>query len=275
MEILKSIDDLVAYRKSLGGEEVGFVPTMGALHDGHASLIERSRGQDRYTIVSIFVNPTQFGANEDLDKYPRTFEKDSALCERLGVSAIFAPHAKDMYRKEDEITLNPPKSMANVYEGALRMGHFNGVLQVVLKLFCLIRPKRAYFGQKDAQQLLIIKRMVEDLFLDVEIVPCPTKRDFDSLALSSRNVYLSEIERKNALQIPQALKMIKKMVDEGVRDSNKLILEAKKCIKDLELDYLDIIDYDLQKLSEVILGKSIVLIAARSGNTRLLDNLWL
>ncbi len=275
MKILKCIEDLIVYRNDLGSQEIGFVPTMGALHNGHASLIEKSRKQDNHTIVSIFVNPTQFGANEDLDKYPRTFEKDSILCEKLGVAAIFAPDPRDMYRKKDEITLNPPKSMANVYEGALRAGHFNGVLQVVLKLFSLIRPKRAYFGQKDAQQLLIIKRMVEDLFLDVEIVPCATKRDFDSLALSSRNIYLNQMERKNALQIPMALDLIKKMVDEGIRDSNRLILEAKKCIRDLELDYLDIVDYDLQRVSEVILGKSIVLIAARSGKTRLLDNLWL
>lgn len=274
MELLKTIEELQAYRKTIC-QDIGFVPTMGALHQGHASLIESSKKQNAHTLVSIFVNPTQFGANEDLDKYPRTLEKDFLLCESLGVSAIFAPNASDMYRREDEVGLTPPKAMALVYEGAIRPGHFNGVLQVVLKLFSLIKPKRAYFGQKDAQQLLIIQRMVEDLFLDLEIVPCPTKRDYDGLALSSRNVYLSEIERQNALQIPMALNHIRIRVKEGVNEAGLLLAEARERITDLEIDYLDMVDLNLQKVDFVTPQKSIVLLAARSGATRLLDNLWL
>lgn len=274
MELLKTIEELQAYRKTIC-QDIGFVPTMGALHQGHASLIESSKKQNAHTLVSIFVNPTQFGANEDLDKYPRTLEKDFLLCESLGVSAIFAPNASDMYRRKDEVGLTPPKAMTLVYEGAIRPGHFNGVLQVVLKLFSLVKPKRAYFGQKDAQQLLIIQRMVEDLFLDLEIVSCPTKRDYDGLALSSRNVYLSEIERQNALQIPMALNHIRIRVKEGVNEAGLLLAEARERITDLEIDYLDMVDLNLQKIDFVTPQKSIVLLAARSGATRLLDNLWL
>lgn len=276
MRILKTLEELRDFRQSLGGDStLGLVPTMGALHRGHASLMEASRKQCAHTLVSIFVNPTQFGVNEDFDKYPRTFEKDCALCEALGVDAIFAPQREMMYPQADEITLNPPKSMGYVFEGFIREGHFDGVLQIVLKLFNLTQPHFAFFGQKDAQQLLILKRLVEDLFLPLSIVPCPTIRDEDGLALSSRNIYLSPTERKNALQIPAALQRIQTLTKEGVTDCHTLIKEAKACIRDIELDYLVITDFNLKMLDSIQPQASIALIAGRAGRTRLLDNLWL
>ena len=185
MEVCKDRLSLARFRSGLG-ESVGFVATMGALHKGHLSLIEKSLQENTHTIVSIFVNPTQFGENEDFGSYPRTLEADLALCEKAGVSAVFAPSVEDMY-STDEITFNPPKNMGYILEGFDRPTHFAGVIAVVLKLFMLIKPRKAYFGQKDAQQVLILQKMVRDLFLDIEIVPCEIVRDDDGLALSSRN----------------------------------------------------------------------------------------
>ncbi len=275
MEILDSVEKLRIYRKNAGHQSVGLVPTMGALHDGHASLIKKSTQQNAITIVSIFVNPTQFAPHEDFDQYPRSLQEDLQLCQKLGAGAVFTPAAKDMYPREDEVTLNPPKSMGNVLEGARRGGHFHGVLQVVLKLFCLTQPHFAYFGQKDAQQLLLIKRMVEDLFLNLEIVACPTQRDFDGLALSSRNVYLSREERSKALAIPRALQTIKELVAKGEGRTEILLAEAKKYLQEIELDYLEIVDHSLKPLQNLKEKDSLVLIAARVGRTRLIDNLWL
>ena len=165
-QLITTIQDLIAYRQNLSQHErVGFIPTMGALHEGHLSLISTSKQKDTHTFVSIFVNPTQFAPNEDFSKYPRNIQKDYDLCEKNGVNVIFAPQISEMYPSTDEITLNPPKNMGYVYEGFIREGHFSGVLAIVLKLFNLIRPHYAYFGQKDAQQLLIIKKLVSDFFL--------------------------------------------------------------------------------------------------------------
>ena len=276
MKILESIADLRAYQKNLKTDlKVGFVPTMGALHPGHASLIKTSKQQNAYTIVSIFVNPTQFGANEDLNRYPRPFENDCKICQDLGVDAVFAPKAQEIYQNSDETTLYPPKQMAHVLEGASRPGHFNGVLQIVLKLFSLIQPHNAYFGQKDAQQLLIIKRMVEDLFLPIKIIPCPTIRDKDTLALSSRNIYLSLEERQIALEIPRSLQCIQKLISQGETQTQTLIDEAKKNLQNVQLDYLEITDYHLKKISTIQPQNSLALIAAKVGNTRLIDNLWI
>lgn len=196
MRALETIATLREYRKSLK-ESVGFVPTMGALHKGHQSLIERSLKENSHTIVSVFVNPTQFGANEDFSAYPRPLEKDLALCEGLGVSAVFLPKTSEMYPYEIEqrLKLYAPTFLSRSLEGAMREGHFDGVVQVVLKLFHLVHPTRAYFGKKDAQQLLIIQHLVKDLLLDIEIAPCEIVRDSDNLALSSRNVYLDATQR--------------------------------------------------------------------------------
>ncbi|GAA8861258.1 pantoate--beta-alanine ligase [Helicobacter pylori] len=275
MWVLETIAALREYRKSLK-ESVGFVPTMGALHKGHQSLIERSLKENPHTIVSVFVNPTQFGANEDFSAYPRPLEKDLALCEKLGVSAVFLPKIGEMYPYEAEqcLKLYAPAFLSRSLEGAMRKGHFDGVVQVVLKLFHLVHPTRAYFGKKDAQQLLIIQHLVKDLLLDIEITPCEIVRDSDNLALSSRNVYLNAIERKQALAIPKALESIKQAIDKGEKACEKLKKLGLEILETLEVDYLEFCNHKLEPLKTIEPTNTLVLVAARVGKTRLLDNLW-
>lgn len=275
MRVLETIATLREYRKSLK-ESVGFVPTMGALHKGHQSLIERSLKENPYTIVSVFVNPTQFGANEDFSAYPRPLEKDLALCEGLGVNAVFAPKIGEMYPYEAEqrLKLYAPKFLSRSLEGAVRKGHFDGVVQVVLKLFHLVNPTRAYFGKKDAQQLLIIQHLVQDLLLDIEITPCEIVRDSNHLALSSRNVYLSATERKQALAIPKALENIQQAIDKGEKACEKLKKLGLEILKNLEVDYLECCNHKLEPLKTIEPTNTLILVAARAGKTRLLDNLW-
>ncbi|MGL2553107.1 pantoate--beta-alanine ligase [Helicobacter pylori] len=275
MHVLETIAALREYRKSLE-ESVGFVPTMGALHRGHQSLIERSLKENPHTIVSVFVNPTQFGANEDFSAYPRPLEKDLALCETLGVNAVFAPKIGEMYPYEAEqrLKLYAPTFLSRSLEGAVRKGHFDGVVQVVLKLFHLINPTRAYFGKKDAQQLLIIEHLVKDLLLDIEIAPCEIVRDSDHLALSSRNVYLNATQRKQALAIPKALENIQQAIDKGEKACEKLKKLGLEILKNLEVDYLECCNHKLEPLKTIEPANTLVLVAARVGKTRLLDNLW-
>ncbi|WP_100966821.1 pantoate--beta-alanine ligase [Helicobacter pylori] len=275
MRVLETIAALREYRKSLK-ESVGFVPTMGALHKGHQSLIERSLKENSHTIVSVFVNPTQFGANEDFNAYPRPFLKDLALCEGLGVSAVFAPKMSEMYPYEIEqrLKFHAPKFLSHSLEGAVRHGHFDGVVQVVLRLFHLVNPTRAYFGKKDAQQLLIIEHLVQDLLLDIEIAPCEIVRDSDNLALSSRNVYLNARERKQALAIPKALESIKQAIDKGEKACEKLKKLGLEILETLEVDYLEFCNHKLEPLKTIEPTNTLVLVAARVGKTRLLDNLW-
>ncbi|WQU39206.1 pantoate--beta-alanine ligase [Helicobacter pylori] len=275
MHVLETIATLREYRKNLK-ESVGFVPTMGALHKGHQSLIERSLKENPHTIVSVFVNPTQFGANEDFSAYPRPLEKDLALCETLGVNAVFVPKVSEMYPYEAEqrLKLYAPKFLSSSLEGAVRKGHFDGVVQIVLKLFHLTNPTRAYFGKKDAQQLLIIQHLVQDLLLDIEIVPCEIMRDDDNLALSSRNVYLNAAERKQALAIPKALENIQQAIDKGEKACEKLKKLGLEILKNLEVDYLECCNHKLEPLKTIEPANTLVLVAARVGKTRLLDNLW-
>ncbi|MEJ8610440.1 pantoate--beta-alanine ligase [Helicobacter pylori] len=275
MRVLETIATLREYRKSLK-ESVGFVPTMGALHKGHQSLMERSLEENSHTIVSVFVNPTQFGANEDFSAYPRPLEKDLALCEGLGVNAVFLPKIGEMYPYEAEqrLKLHAPKFLSHSLEGAMRKGHFDGVVQVVLRLFHLVNPTRAYFGKKDAQQLLIIQHLVKDLLLDIEIAPCEIARDSDNLALSSRNVYLNAIERKQALAIPKALENIKQAIDKGEKACEKLKKLGLEILETLEVDYLEFCNHKLEPLKTIEPANTLILVAARVGKTRLLDNLW-
>ncbi|WQT32131.1 pantoate--beta-alanine ligase [Helicobacter pylori] len=275
MHVLETIATLREYRKNLK-ESVGFVPTMGALHKGHQSLIERSLKENPHTIVSVFVNPTQFGANEDFSTYPRPLEKDLALCETLGVSAVFLPKIGEMYPYEAEqrLKLYAPTFLSRSLEGAVRKGHFDGVVQVVLRLFHLVNPTRAYFGKKDAQQLLIIQHLVKDLLLDIEIAPCEIVRDSDNLALSSRNVYLSARERKQALAIPKALENIKQAIDRGEKACEKLKKLGLEILETLEVDYLEFCNHKLEPLKTIEPINTLILVAARVGKTRLLDNLW-
>lgn len=272
--ILKTKQEVKKWRSSLKGS-LGFVPTMGALHAGHLSLMQASIAQNTTTLLSIFVNPTQFSAGEDLDKYPRTLQKDIELAQSIGVSAIFAPSTEEMYESSDCITLNPPNFMGYVYEGFHRKGHFDGVLQIVLKLLSLTQAHRAYFGQKDAQQLLLIQKMVEEFFLPVEIIPCPIIRDTDGLALSSRNIYLSKLERQNALQIPKALQLIQELIRQGENDTQKLHALALQALDKVEVQYLAFCDHSLRPISQILPSKTLILLTAKVGTTRLLDNLWL
>ncbi|WP_441740251.1 pantoate--beta-alanine ligase [Helicobacter pylori] len=275
MRVLETIAALREYRKSLK-ESVGFVPTMGALHKGHQSLIERSLKENSHTIVSVFVNPMQFGPNEDFNAYPRPLEKDLALCEGLGVNAVFLPKISEMYPYEIErrLKLYAPEFLSSSLEGAVREGHFDGVVQVVLRLFHLVHPTRAYFGKKDVQQLLIIQHLVQDLLLDIEIAPCEIVRDDDNLALSSRNVYLNATQRKQALAIPKALENIKQAIDKGEKACEKLKKLGLGILETLEVDYLEFCNHKLEPLKTIEPANTLILVAARVGKTRLLDNLW-
>lgn len=249
------------------GQTIGFVPTMGALHAGHESLIKRACAECDKVIVSIFVNPTQFSPNEDFDKYPRQLEADQQICEENCVDIIFVPEASEMYPegKENITLVVPPASFQNKLCGKTRKGHFNGVATVVLKLFNIVQPDKAYFGQKDAQQLIIIKKMIRDLNLSIEIIGCPIIRDKDGLALSSRNAYLSPEEREKALTISQMLKNI---------ESEKNIENALKLLHpDISLEYLEVLDAKTLEPVDTLGNNTLVAVAAKVGNVRLIDNI--
>lgn len=275
MKVIHSVAEIRAYRQSLAHRRIGFVATMGALHLGHLSLIHTSLKENDFTIVSIFVNPTQFGENEDFGAYPRTLEQDIALCEKAGVNAVFAPNAQEMYGI-DEISFNPPPKMGYILEGFDRPTHFAGVIQVVFKLFSLIMPHKAYFGQKDAQQVLIIQKMVNDLFLPIEIVPCPIQRDSDMLALSSRNIYLSPEQRERALCIPRTIMRIKEEIEGGQYEVAPLHSLALQSLGSVDyIFYADFYNHSLAPITHITQGESIFLLAVKVGQTRLLDNLWI
>ena len=275
MVIVNDYESFQKERKKLQGS-VGFVPTMGALHSGHVSLINRAREECDFVVVSIFVNPTQFLEGEDLDKYPRKDEADKKICERAGVDILFMPTIDSIYNS-DELLIAAPKVRGFILEGAKRPGHFDGVLQIVMKLLNIVAPTRAYFGKKDAQQLVLIEQMVRDYFIDTIIVPCEIVRDESGLALSSRNVYLSEDEKQRALSLSRSLKLASDMVSSGELDTAKI----KEAMQELllksvdKLDYVAIVDREFNNLEKVEVGNSIVLVAAFVGTTRLIDNLWL
>lgn len=257
------------YRQGIKGS-VGFVPTMGALHEGHLSLIKASIEQNAYTIVSIYVNPTQFLEGEDLDKYPRTVEKDLQICKDIGVSGVFLPC--NLYEK-DEVSLNAPNIKGHVLEGHFRPGHFDGVLTVVMKLLNLVDPNRAYFGKKDAQQFILIKQMANNLFLNIKIKAMPTLRDNDGLAKSSRNIYLSNEQRKRALSIYKTLQFIENNIASmNLRDLKDA---AVKILEIDSLQYLVFSDHSLNSINSYKKGDTLVTIAGFIGSTRLIDNLWL
>ena len=274
MQILKNIDELKAWRNALNANSLGFVPTMGALHDGHASLIKQAVNENDAVIASVFVNPTQFLANEDYNEYPRKQNDDIALVKGCGASAIFLPDASEFYMGDDTL-ISAPKELASVLEGQIRPGHFDGVCRVLNKFFNLIKPKRAYFGKKDAQQLLIVQKMVKDFFMDIEIKPCDIVREADGLAISSRNAYLNDGELLDALKPSRALNKAKSMVDEGKLASSDIKNVIKEILEPLEIDYIAITDKNLSLLDNVELGNTLILLAVRVGNTRLIDNLWL
>jgi len=264
------------------GLSVGFVPTMGALHIGHESLIKKAREENDRVVVSIFVNPIQFGPNEDFEKYPRQLDADCKMCVKNKVELIFAPTPQIMYPEKnnssdgDITTVVPPISFQDKLCGKSRPGHFNGVATVVLKLFNIVQPDRAYFGQKDAQQLIIIKKMVKDLDIPVEVIGCPIIRESDGLACSSRNTYLSLSERENALCLSKVLFKISELFDSGVTDVNYALSEATKILnKNIDLEYLEVLDFKNLKKIDTLKNDTIILIAAKINKVRLIDNIIL
>ncbi len=276
MKICRSIQELQAWRKSQT-QTIGFVPTMGALHRGHLTLMQHAKQDDELLVVSIFVNPTQFLEGEDFEQYPKREESDLAICERAKVDCLFLPNKEIMYDK-DELSIVAPKVRAFTLEGTSRPGHFDGVLQIVLKLFNLVQPTHAYFGKKDAQQLSMIQHMVDRLFLPLEIVAVNTVREDDGLALSSRNVYLSKEERVKALLLSKSLRKASSMILSQELDVVKIVDEMYTIFKDVEdvrVEYIAIVDRSFQALETVELGNTIIALAVKVGTTRLIDNLWM
>ena len=278
MLIVNSVEELKDKTKELKGS-IGFVPTMGALHEGHLSLIRRAREENDIVIVSIFVNPTQFLEGEDLDKYPRKEMADKKICELAKVDILFMPTIDSIYNR-DELRIEAPAIRGFILEGARRAGHFDGVLQIVMKLFNIVsfnKPEkfRAYFGKKDAQQLILIEQMVKDYFINVEIVACDIVRDSDGLALSSRNIYLSSEERLKALSISRSLKRASKLVMQNILDSNSIEKEMRDIMSNIEIEYIAIVDRELNSIDKIELKNTIILVATRVGDTRLIDNIWI
>ena len=278
MKIINNIEELKKEISLLKGS-IGLVPTMGALHNGHKSLIDKAVEENDNAVVSVFVNPIQFGAGEDLDKYPRTLDDDCKLCEKAGVKIVFAPTPDVMYNSsKDNLTLIcPPYCAVDKLCGKSRPGHFDGVCSVVAKLFNLTRATRAYFGQKDAQQLFIIKKMVEDLNFDIEIIPCPIVREADNLALSSRNKYLTNSERKDALSISKSLFEAKKLFETGTASKRAIIDNSLALMKNLDVEYIEFVDINTFEFQDEVDKNTLMLIAARTkeSKTRLIDNIKL
>lgn len=276
MRVIETISKVKKARYELKGT-VGFFPTLGYLHKGHLSLVSRSRQENDHTISSIFVNPTQFGPSEDFKNYPREFERDLTLLEEEGVEFVFMPSTKEMY-PEGYNTWVDIEKVTERLEGASRPTHFRGVTTVVAKLFNILEPTRAYFGQKDAQQLLVIKKMVSELNMNVEVVTCPTIREPDGLAMSSRNSYLSPEERKSATVLYRSLMLAKDMWSQGEKDANKIRNEMMKLIQQqplAETDYVSIADTETLEELDEIKPPALVSLAVKIGKPRLIDNIIL
>lgn len=258
----------------LATRRIGLVPTMGALHEGHRSLIRAARSGCDVVVVSIFVNPTQFAPGEDFDRYPRSLDADLAACRAEGADVVFCPSAADMY-PPGSVTTVAVSELAEGLCGAHRPGHFTGVATVVTKLFNIVQPDVAYFGQKDAQQVAVIRRMVRDLFLPLEIVVCPTVREADGLALSSRNAYLSPDERRRAVSLSAALRWAEAQVANGQRAAKPLVTEMYRQIQaagPCSIDYIEVVDAEDLRPREQIFGRCLIAVAVRIGSTRLIDN---
>ncbi|HEY8819743.1 MAG TPA: pantoate--beta-alanine ligase [Dehalococcoidia bacterium] len=270
------IDGVRAWRRSLSGS-VGVVPTMGYLHEGHISLVDRARAENDHVAVTIFVNPTQFGPREDLASYPRDLDGDLRLLEQTGVDLVFTPEAAEVYPPDFDTWVDPG-GIANRLEGSSRPGHFRGVATVVLKLLNIIAPDRAYFGQKDAQQLRVIKQMVRDLNVPVNVIGLPIVREADGLAMSSRNAYLSDRERQAALVLSQALRRVAEALHSGVTDARQLrgLAEALINAQPLaSLEYVSVADGETLDELEAADTGALVSLAVRIGKTRLIDNVSL
>ncbi|HXQ33666.1 MAG TPA: pantoate--beta-alanine ligase [Anaerolineales bacterium] len=273
MKVVSTINEIHSARRSFSGM-VGLVPTMGFLHEGHLSLIRRAREECEHVVVSIFVNPTQFGPNEDLSKYPRDLDRDFSLIEPLGTDLVWMPTAEIMYPPGYQ-TWVEVEAMTRPLEGAHRPGHFKGVTTIVAKLFNGVQPHKAYFGQKDAQQVAVIRQMTRDLNLPIEIVVCPIIREPDGLAMSSRNVYLEPDQRKAATVLYRSLNGAKELFDAGERDAEKLRGKMKEVLESeplAEVQYVSCVDYDTLEELDIVKGKTLLSMAVFIGKTRLIDN---
>jgi pantoate--beta-alanine ligase len=276
MQILRSVNELRAWSRTarMAGKTIGLVPTMGALHAGHASLIRAASQRTQAVAVSIFVNPTQFGPNEDYARYPRTFDADCALAESLGADVVFAPPVEEMYPLGAE-TFVEVEQISDRLDGKSRPGHFRGVATVVAKLFIAAEPDFAFFGQKDAAQVSVLRRMIADLRMGLDLVVCPIVREPDGLALSSRNVYLSAEERKQALVLSRSLRAVKQLVATGERDAEKLAAAARAVFAGepaVRVDYIALVDWSTLEPVEMAAPGTLYAVAAWVGETRLIDN---
>lgn len=278
MKIIKSIQEVksLILEQKMRGLSIGFVPTMGYLHEGHVSLIREAREKSDYVVLSIFVNPLQFGPNEDFDRYPRDLEKDSSLARENKVDLLFHPTVEEIYPTYPSQTIVSVQGLTKQLCGASRPGHFDGVTTVVNKLFNIVQPDTAFFGLKDAQQVAVITQMVKDLNIPIEIVPCPIIREEDGLAKSSRNIYLNQEERKQAVVLSQSLEYARELLQSGERDVKHLIAAIKSRIAAqhlAQIDYVEILKYpDLSTINKLYNETIIIALAIKFGNTRLIDN---
>jgi pantoate--beta-alanine ligase len=277
MQIARTIAEIRAFvaHARAAGKTVGLVPTMGALHVGHASLIDAAAARCDYVVVSLFVNPTQFGPNEDFERYPRPFEKDVEVCKTHDADAIFAPTPAEMYPRTN-LTWVTVEKVTEPLCGRSRPGHFRGVATVCTKLFNIVGPDAAFFGQKDAQQVAVIRRMVADLNMPLEIVVCPTVREPDGLAVSSRNQYLSPQERGQAPVIRRALRRCEELVESGEQNASVIVEAMLKILGEtstLQVEYVSLVDAESLEAVDRVKGRVLVAIAARLGSTRLIDNI--
>ena len=277
MEVIETIEavreKVTAARKK--GKKIGLVPTMGAFHRGHISLIERAVKDCDFVVVSIFVNPTQFGHGEDFEKYPRDFDADIEACRKAGVDLVFAPSTEQIYTAENLTWVNVEK-LTDTLCGQFRLGHFRGVTTVCAKLFNIVQPDIAFFGRKDAQQAIVIKRMVADLNMPLKFVICPTIRDTDGLALSSRNQYLTEQQRKDATLIYKSLQECEKMLKAGVTSTKEVITQMRSILyqaPSINIEYVGIVDAETLQSLDHITGRVLAAVAVRIGPARLIDNI--
>lgn len=277
MKVFNDVSQVRQFRKDAFDRKLGFVPTMGALHDGHLSLIEKAKSENDLVIVSIFVNPAQFNNQEDLERYPRIPEKDISLLEHKGVDAVFLPSVDSIYPDGFKTYVNVD-DLTEVLEGASRPGHFKGVCTVVTKLFNMVAPDNAYFGQKDAQQLFMIKKMVKDLNINVDVIGCPTCREEDGLAMSSRNLLLDSESRKGAPVIFQSLNKAKTLVESGERNADIILNKMTELINSeplAKIDYISINNFETLEMSESLKGEILISMAVFFGKVRLIDNIIL
>jgi len=276
MQVVETIGEIRELRRQLSGS-VGFVPTMGYLHQGHLALVRRAREENRTVVVSIFVNPTQFGPREDFGAYPRDLNRDLKLLEEGGADIVFVPSSEEMYPLDFSTWVDVEKVTERL-EGAIRPGHFRGVATVVAKLFNIVQPTKAYFGQKDAQQAVVIKRMVADLNMDLEIAVVPTVRESDGLAMSSRNTYLNPEERQAATVLFKALSLAKQLWQGGEKDTSKIRQRMASLIQKeplAKIDYVSVADAETLEELETIDRPAVASLAVRIGKTRLIDNVIL